>query len=157
LPAAVVDIVTETNRQLFAGTAPELFTTLFFAVYNNLNGELVYVNAGHLPPLLIRDGQRIPLEVTGLVIGAFPGMKYESRSINFEPGDLLAAFTDGITEPENPYGEEYGEDRLWELLQREGDRPIDEIIATVMEEVSTWVAGPTQQDDMTMLLMRRQS
>jgi sigma-B regulation protein RsbU (phosphoserine phosphatase) len=157
LAAAVVDIVTETNRQLFAGTAPELFTTLFFGVYSNLNGELVYVNAGHLPPLLIRNGQRIPLEVTGLVIGAFPGMKYESRSIRFETGDLLAAFTDGITEPENPYGEEFGEERLWQLLHREGDRPIDEIIAAVMEEVSAWVSGPTQQDDMTMLLMRRQS
>jgi sigma-B regulation protein RsbU (phosphoserine phosphatase) len=102
LAAAVVDIVTETNRQLFAGTAPELFTTLFFGVYSNLNGELVYVNAGHLPPLLIRNGQRIPLEVTGLVIGAFPGMKYESRSIRFETGDLLAAFTDGITNLKTP-------------------------------------------------------
>jgi sigma-B regulation protein RsbU (phosphoserine phosphatase) len=157
LGSAVVDIVTETNRQLFAGTAPELFTTLFFGVYSNLNGEFVYVNAGHLPPLLIRGGQRIPLEVTGIVIGAFPGMKYESRTIGFQPGDLLAAFTDGITEPENPYGEEYGEDRLWTLLQREGDRPIDEIIAVVMDEVSSWVAGPIQQDDMTMLLMRRQA
>lgn len=157
LAATVVDIVTETNQQLFAGTAPELFTTLFFAVYSNLTGELVYVNAGHLPPLLIRDGRRIPLEVTGLVIGAFPGIKYESRSISLEAGDLLAAFTDGITEPENPYGEEYGEERLWELLHRQNDRPIDEIIAAVMQEVSTWVAGPTQQDDMTMLLMRRQA
>lgn len=156
LPAAVVDIVTETNRQLFAGTAPELFTTLFFGVYNNVSGELVYVNGGHLPPLLIRDGQRIPLEVTGLVIGAFPGVKYESRSVCLEAGDLLVAFTDGITEPENPYGEEYGEERLWDLLQRDCNRPIDDIIATVMEEVSAWVAGPIQQDDMTMLLMRRQ-
>ena len=157
LAAAVVDIVTETNRQLFAGTAPELFTTLFFGVYSNLTGELVYVNAGHLPPLLIRGGQRIPLEVTGIVLGAFPGMQYESRSISFEAGDLLAAFTDGITEPENPYGEEYGEERLWNLLRRQGDRPIDEIIAAVMEEVSAWVGGPIQQDDMTMLLMRRQA
>jgi sigma-B regulation protein RsbU (phosphoserine phosphatase) len=157
LAAAVVDIVTETNRQLFDGTAPELFTTLFFGVYSNLNAELVYVNAGHLPPLLIRDGQRIPLEVTGLVIGAFPGIQYESRTVNLEVGDLLAAFTDGITEPENPYGEEFGEDRLWRILQREHDRPIDDIIATVLEEVSAWVGGPVQQDDMTMLLLRRQA
>jgi sigma-B regulation protein RsbU (phosphoserine phosphatase) len=157
LAAAVVEIVAETNQQLFAGTAPELFTTLFFGVYSNVSGELVYVNAGHLPPLLIRDGQRISLEVTGLVIGAFPGVKYESRSVRLEAGDLLVAFTDGITEPENPYGEEYGERRLWELLHREGDRPIDDIIATVMAEVSAWVGGPIQQDDMTMLLMRRQA
>ena len=155
LAAAVVDIVGETNRQLFAGTAPELFTTLFFGVYSNVSGELVYVNAGHLPPLLIRDGQRTSLEVTGLVIGAFPGVRYESRSISLKPGDLLAAFTDGITEPENPYGEEYGEERLWDLLRRERDRPIDDIIAAVMEDVTAWVGGPIQQDDMTMLLMRR--
>lgn len=155
--AAVVDIVTETNRQLFDGTAPELFTTLFFGVYSNLNGELVYVNAGHLPPMLLRDGQRIPLEVTGLVLGAFPNVRYESRSVGLAVGDLLAAFTDGITEPENPYGEEFGEDRLWDLLLREGDRPIEDIISSVMEEVSAWVGGPVQQDDMTMLLMRRQA
>lgn len=157
LAATVVEIVAETNQQLFAGTAPELFTTLFFGVYSNVSGELVYVNAGHLPPLLIRDGQRIPLEVTGMVIGAFPGIKYESRSVSLQAGDLLAAFTDGITEPENPYGEEFGEERLWDLLHRQGDRPIDDIIAAVMEEVSAWVGGPVQQDDMTMLLMRRQA
>lgn len=157
LAVAVVDIVAETNQQLFVGTAPELFTTLFFAVYDNRNGELVYVNAGHLPPLLIRNGQRIPLEVTGLVIGAFPGMEYESRSISLQAGDMLAAFTDGITEPENPYGEEYGEERLWEILRRERDRSLDDIITTVLDEVSAWVGGPVQQDDMTMLLMRRQA
>src|SRR5690606_23936614 len=138
-------------------TAPELFTTLFFGVYNSANSELVYVNAGHLPPMLIRNGHRTSLEVTGLVIGAFPGIKYESRSVSLDAGDMLAAFTDGITEPENPCGEAYGEERLWKLLRRQGDRPIEEIITSVMEDVSSWVGGPPQQDDMTMLLMRRQA
>ena len=84
-------------------------------------------------------------------------MQYESRSVSLVDGDLLAAFTDGITKPGNPYGEEFGEERLWQILRRERERPIDEIIATVLEEVSAWVGGPIQQDDMTMLLMRRQS
>lgn len=155
LEKGVVEIVRETNQQLFEGTAPELYTTLFFAVYDAAVRELVYVNAGHLPPFLIRNGEHSPLEVTGMVVGAFPKIGYESRRIALEVGDLLVAFTDGITEPEDPYGEEFGEDRLWQTLKRDIDRPVDEIITSVMDEVVVWTGGPKQQDDMTMLLMRR--
>jgi sigma-B regulation protein RsbU (phosphoserine phosphatase) len=155
LAKGVVDIVTETNRQLFDGTAPELFTTLFFGVYDSETSAFTYVNAGHLPPFLIRDGKRTLLEVTGVVIGAFPNMTYESRCIDLAVDDLLVAFTDGVTEPENSYGEEFGEDRLWESLRQGIGRSVEETITATMEEVVAWTDGPRQQDDMTMLLMRR--
>jgi sigma-B regulation protein RsbU (phosphoserine phosphatase) len=157
LEKGVVEIVAETNRQLFEGTAPELFTTLFFGVYDVAESEFTYVNAGHLPPFLIRDGERTLLDVTGVVIGAFPNMEYESRKVRLAVGDLLVAFTDGVTEPENSYGQEFGEDRLWESLRRDVECPVEEFIAAAMDEVVAWTDGPRQQDDMTMLLMRRQA
>jgi sigma-B regulation protein RsbU (phosphoserine phosphatase) len=157
LDKGVVDIVTETNRQLFEGTAPELFTTLFFGVYDSTTTEFTYVNAGHLPPFLIRDGERTELEVTGVVIGAFPNMAYESRCVRLEVGDLVVAFTDGVTEPENSYGQEFGEDRLWESLQRDTNRSVESTITATMDEVDVWTEGPQQTDDMTMLLMRRRA
>lgn len=157
LEKGVVDIVTETNRQLFEGTAPELFTTLFFGVYDSTTTEFTYVNAGHLPPFLIRDGARTLLDVTGVVIGAFPNMEYESRRVRLEVGDLVVAFTDGVTEPENSYGQEFGEERLWESLQSDLHRSVEETITATMDEVDVWTEGPRQTDDMTMLLMRRRA
>ena len=125
-------------------TAPELFTTLFFGVYDVAESEFTYANAGHLPPFLIRDGERTLLDVTGVVIGAFPNMEYESRKVRLAVGDLLVAFTDGATEPENSYGQEFGEDRLWESLRRDVERPVEEIIAAAMDEVVAWTDGPTE-------------
>ena len=158
--AAVADIVSETNRQLCSATAANKFATLFFGVYDPSIGSLAYANAGHLPPLLVRgggssQGEVSKLEVTGMVVGAFPTGDYEAREVSLERGDLLAAFTDGVTEPENPYQQEFGEQRLAETLRQEADLPVGEIMAQVMNEVNHWTGGPELQDDMTMLLARR--
>ena len=90
-----------------------------------------------------------------MVVGAFPSPVYDSSAVQLESGDLFAAFTDGITEPENPYEQEFGEARLSELLVREADRSLEEIIKTVMDEVDDWTDSPELQDDMTMMLARR--
>jgi len=154
--AEASELVAETNRQLCAGTAPEKFATLFFGIYDQRDNRLYYVNAGHLPPILVRNGVAKPLEVTGMVVGAFPGQAYEARTLELEPGDLLAAFTDGVTEPENPYGVPFGEERLAEILIREADRPLEAVIRAVMDEVIAWTgAQPELTDDMTMLAARR--
>ncbi len=153
---AVGRVVAETNRQLCAGTAPEKFATLFFGIYDEPSRRLHYCNAGHLPPMLCRRGTIIRLDVNGMVVGAFPHPEYESSSIELIPGDLLCAFTDGVSEPENPYGEEFGEERLGEILARESDRPIQEIIRIILKEVNEWSNGAEAsiQDDETILLAR---
>ena len=97
------------------------------------------------------------LDVSGLVAGAFPHAQYESSKIQLQAGDLFVAYTDGVTEPENAYEEEFGEQRLIEALLRHADRPIDEIIQAVMQEVIEWTGETTLQDDMTMLVARRRS
>jgi phosphoserine phosphatase RsbU/P len=95
------------------------------------------------------------LEVTGTVVGAFPFSRYEEQEIALESGDLLVAYTDGVVEPEDPYGEQFGEDRLKDLLVKHGGAESSEIIAKVMEAVEQWTASTELQDDMTMLVVRR--
>jgi sigma-B regulation protein RsbU (phosphoserine phosphatase) len=148
-------LVSRLNQQLHAYTPPEKFATFYFAVYDDSTGLLTYTNAGHVPPLLFRDGQPLRLDVNGMIVGAFPFAEYEETSLQLEPGDLLVCFTDGITEPENEYGEMFGEDRLIEVVARNAARPTQEIIDAVMDAVGHWTGSPELQDDMTMLLARR--
>ena len=155
LALSTAELVARANQQLYAGTAADKFLTLFFGCYDEQESALVYSNAGHLPPFLIRGGEVRLLDVSGLVAGAFPDAQYESSKIELEAGDLFVAYTDGVTEPENAYEEEFGEQRLIEALLRHADRPIDEIIQDVMQEVIEWTGETALQDDMTMLVARR--
>jgi phosphoserine phosphatase RsbU/P len=148
------ELVGKLNRQLYANTAPEKYATFFFALYDSATQVLTYTNAGHLPPLLIRNGVATPLEVNGTVVGAFPLSKYEESKLQMQPGDLLACYTDGITEPENAYGEMFGEQRLTEMLIKNAHQDSLAIIRTVMEAVKSWTGTPELQDDMTLLVAR---
>lgn len=149
------ELVSRTNRQLVVNTAPEKFATFFFANYDDRSGTLAYCNAGHLPPLLVRGGKAQRLDVNGLIVGIMADAPYNSSLVQLEPGDLLVAFTDGISEPENSYDQEFGEERLIEIVIRESARPANELIETVMEEVVAWTGAGELQDDMTMLVARR--
>lgn len=148
-------LVSRLNQQLHAYTSPEKYSTFYFAVYDDVTGLLTYTNAGHLPPMLVRGGEVTRLEVTGTIIGAFPFARYEESRLQLAPGDLLVCFTDGITEPENEYGEMFGEERLVELLLRQAGSEGEEVIESVMEAVQHWTGSPELQDDMTMLVARR--
>lgn len=148
------DAVVRLNRLLYANTSPEKYATFFFALYNEETRRLNYTNAGHLPPLLIqRDGYRF-LDVTGSVVGAFPSLRYEEQSIPMEPGDLLVAYTDGITEPENEYGEDFGAERLAEVITLHRNAAPEKIVEKVLEAVRNWDASSEQADDMTLMIVR---
>lgn len=148
-------LVTLLNRQLYANTSPEKYATFFFGIYDDATSTLTYTNAGHLPPILVRAGRASLLEVTGTVVGAFPMVRYEERRLILEPGDLLMAYTDGITEPENAYGEMFGEERLMDLLIKFQGFDANEIIARIAESVEEWTSSSEQQDDMTTIVARR--
>jgi sigma-B regulation protein RsbU (phosphoserine phosphatase) len=147
-------IVAQLNRQLYANTTPEKYATFFFGIYDEKNRMLTYTNAGHLPPLLICGGKISSLEVTGTVVGLFPSMSYEERTVRICDGDLLIAYTDGITEPENAYGEEYGAERLAETILRHQSAEPCEIVARTMESVKQWSNSPELPDDMTVLIAK---
>jgi len=149
-------MVSRLNKQLYANTSPEKFATFYFALYDEKTQTLTYTNAGHLPPILLRKGIPELLQVTGTVVGAFPFSRYEEKDIQLSSGDVLVAYTDGIVEPENEYGEMFGEQRLTDLLAKNADRDSPEIIARVMEAVGQWTGTSTElQDDMTILVARR--
>jgi sigma-B regulation protein RsbU (phosphoserine phosphatase) len=148
-------LVADLNVHLHASTSPEKYATFFFSTYDDTTGVLTYTNAGHLPPMLVRDGAVERLETNGTVVGAFPFVEYEESRLELRCGDLLVFFTDGVTEPENAYGEMFGEERLAELLRRNAALGEEEILAAVTDAVREWTSSPELQDDMTLLVARR--
>ncbi len=155
MPMAVSQLVAQLNQQLFNDTAPEKYLTFYLGIYDEASGVLTYTNAGHIPPVLIRGGEALRLDVNGTVVGAFPFAQYGESAIALQSGDLLVCYTDGVTEPENDYGEMFGEERLIEVLLRNSERQEQEIVDAVMEAVQSWTGSPELQDDMTMLVARR--
>ena len=148
-------LVSNLNRQLYATTAPEKYATFYFAVYEDATHALTYTNAGHLAPMLLRGRDIQMLGSTGTVVGAFPIARYQEKTVALEHGDLLVAYTDGVTEPENVYGEMFGEDRLKDLLLKYSGADSSELIARTMESVVQWTGSSELQDDMTMVVARR--
>jgi sigma-B regulation protein RsbU (phosphoserine phosphatase) len=148
-------LVSTLNRQLYATTSPEKYATFYFALYDEVTHNLTYTNAGHLAPILVSPSGCRLLDSTGTVVGAFPIATYEEKTVLLEPGDLVLAYTDGIVEPENVYGEMFGEERLKDLAVKYAKADSTELIARTMEAVVQWTGAGELQDDMTMVVARR--
>jgi phosphoserine phosphatase RsbU/P len=148
-------VVGQLNRHLHESTSAEKFATFLFGVYEDSTCTFTYTNAGHLPPILVHDGKYSRLEVNGMVVGAFPFAQYGESHVRLEPGDLLVLFTDGISEPENEYGEMFGEERIAELVTRHADQEDGHIVDEIMNAVQQWTGSDELQDDMTIVLIRR--
>jgi sigma-B regulation protein RsbU (phosphoserine phosphatase) len=151
---STAQVVDRLNRQLHANTPLEKYVTFFFAIYDPRTRNLSYTNAGHLAPILFRDGKVDYLRTGGTVVGLFPAMQYEVGEIRLEPHDVLLAYTDGITEPENTYGEEFGESRLLDVARRMLNASPEVLAETIYRSVDEWTGSPELQDDMTLLLAR---
>jgi len=154
LPLSTADVVSRLNLQLYDSTPREKYATFFFAVYDAPTRTLTYTNAGHLPPVLLRGGKVERLKVGGTVVGLFSPLTYEQAEIQIQPGDLLLAFTDGITEPENTYGEEFGEERVLEVLHRASNASPQILVEEIYRSVSDWTGSPELQDDMTLVVAK---
>jgi len=146
-------LVSSVNRVFFECTAPEHFATLFFGVWDEAASALSYVNCAHPAPLLLRrDGALERLSATGFALGLFEQSRPTAASVRLAPGDLLAAFTDGVVEASRG-PEEFGEERLAAVLVRVRDRPVGEIPAAVLSEVSAF-ATDQDKDDRAILVAR---
>ncbi|HZY62487.1 MAG TPA: PP2C family protein-serine/threonine phosphatase [Edaphobacter sp.] len=143
------------NRHLFRSTQPEKYATLFLAHYEAASAKLTYSNAGQLPPLVLgRDGGVRRLDQGGTVVGLMDGMHYVEDSLQMQPGDILVAYSDGVTEPENDFGE-FGEARLMEVVRRYRDYPLPVISSQVMQALDAWIGAEEQPDDITLVLARQ--
>ncbi len=150
-PSAVMTLL---NRQLYHSTPKEKYATLFFSIYDTRSGTLSYCNAGHLAPLVLgTDGEIRRLEVGGTVVGLFDGMPYDETQVSLSSGDIFIVYSDGITEPENDFGE-FGEQRLIDLVRESRNLPLSRISELVMSAVLDWIGGAEQPDDMTLVLAR---
>jgi sigma-B regulation protein RsbU (phosphoserine phosphatase) len=151
---STAEVVERLNRQLYANTPLEKYVTFFFAAYNAQSRKLSYANGGHLPPVLFRQSRIERLRAGGTVVGLFPFSSYEEGDVRLEAGDLLMAFTDGMTEPENIYGEEFGESRVIEVARRALSAPLEILAEEIYRSVNDWTGSPELQDDMTLLVAK---
>jgi len=150
-PGALLSLL---NHQLFESTPPEKYATLFLGIYDGRSHQLTYSNGGHLPPLLIsEDGSLRRLECGGTVVGLFDNMSYEEDSVVMKPGEVFVAYSDGVTEPENDFGE-FGESRLIDLVRENRHLPLAQISRAVTVAVDTWIGDNEQPDDVTLVLAR---
>jgi phosphoserine phosphatase RsbU/P len=142
------------NHQLFESTPPEKYATLFLGIYDGRSHTLTYSNGGHLPPILIaKDGTIRRLEAGGTVVGLFDDMIYGEDSVEMHPGEVFLAYSDGVTEPENDFGE-FGEQRLIELVRENRHLPLPQISQIVTMAVDNWIGEKEQPDDVTLVLAR---
>jgi sigma-B regulation protein RsbU (phosphoserine phosphatase) len=150
----LADVMTQLNGQIYRNSPPEKYATLFLSRYDATARRLWYCNAGHLPPIVLSSHGPQALEATGTVVGLFPDVAYEAKSIELPPGTVLAIFTDGVTEAVNGADEEYGEKRLLEALQRSSGRTPEDIWEYVMSDVSAWQGELPQHDDITLIVAK---
>jgi phosphoserine phosphatase RsbU/P len=150
-PGALLSLL---NHQLYESTPPEKYATLFLGVYDGRSHRLTYSNGGHLPPILIAgDGMVRRLEAGGTVIGLFDNMVYDEGAVEMHPGEIFLAYSDGITEPENEFGE-FGEERLIDLVRTNRRLPLVQISQAVTAAVDDWIGDHEQPDDITLVLAR---
>ncbi|MGD0269587.1 MAG: SpoIIE family protein phosphatase [Candidatus Sulfotelmatobacter sp.] len=150
-PGALLGLL---NHQLYESTPPEKYATLFLGIYDGRSHKLTYSNGGHLPPILIgRNGTVRRLEAGGTVVGLFDNMTYDEGAVEMHPGEIFLAYSDGVTEPENEFGE-FGEERLIELVSANRNSPLVQISEAVTSAVDDWIGDNEQPDDITLVLAR---
>jgi sigma-B regulation protein RsbU (phosphoserine phosphatase) len=150
-PSALLSLL---NHQLYESTPSEKYATLFLGIYNGTERQLTYTNGGHLPPIVMsEDGSIRRLDCGGTVVGLFDNVTYEESSVQLRKGEIFLAFSDGVTEPENDFGE-FGEQRLIELLRENRDLPLVRISEIVTAAVDDWIGANKQPDDVTLVLAR---
>ncbi len=150
-PATLLSLL---NEQLYRSTPASKYATMFLGFYDGMRRRLTYSNAGHLPPFLIcSDGSYRKLGDGGMVVGLFGGVSYENDTVDLSSGDIIVAYSDGVTEPENEYGE-FGEERLAQIVRENSGLPLPRIADAVITAVIDWIGGAEQPDDITVVLAR---
>ncbi|MGD0308722.1 MAG: SpoIIE family protein phosphatase [Acidobacteriota bacterium] len=150
----VAGVVKALNEQIYNFTSANKFASFFYALYDEPNSALTYCNAGHNPPLYFCAQGLKRLGTGGTVIGIFPDAEFTQESIQVQRGDILLAYTDGITESVNEYGEEFGEQRLIDLVGHKRDLSAEQLQKAIVDEVLSWAFEEERDDDMTMIIAR---
>lgn len=147
------------NNVVHRNTGLTTFITFFWGIYDRRDGRFRYVNAGHNPPLLVRDGAVEKLEEGGVLLGVLPDAPYAEGEVTLAPGDVLVLYTDGVTEAwsASDPDDEYGEDRLLEAVRAHRDAPAQSVLDAVRADVRRHTGGGPLDDDLTLLVLKREA
>jgi len=150
----VAAVLAAVNRQVYSSAPADRYATLFYGVFHGTARTLEYVNAGHNPPMVIRRDGSIPwLETGGAPVGMFGDSTYWKGVVQFNPGDLLLAYTDGVTEAINPAGQEWGVEGLRRAAVESDAQSADDIVRAIFAEMDEF-SREHQSDDATVVALR---
>lgn len=150
----IAQVVREVNKQLYHRSSPELYSTLVLGNFDSETLKFSYCNAGHHPPLVFSGDEVRSLMVGGTVVGLFENWAFEGATTQLSEGDLLVLFTDGVVEAENKEGEQFGTDRVIEMVQANTFLTADDIETLLIDQVFDWSAGLEQADDITVVCLK---
>jgi phosphoserine phosphatase RsbU/P len=148
------ELVSRLNKHLVRNTGDDRFATFFIAIYDSAARTLRYCNAGHLPTFLLSAAQAVHLDKGGMVLGVIEDYPFEEGTVDVPADALLIGYSDGLIEPENVYGEEFGIPRLEQAAIRVQNREPREVCESLMASVEEWAGTPEQADDMTVIVAR---
>jgi phosphoserine phosphatase RsbU/P len=153
-PADLAALMRNVNSLLYEASAANRYATFFYAQYDPTGRTLAYVNAGHNPPIVLRGEEVLRLEADGPVVGLLPRAQYGQSELVLAPGDILLAYTDGISEAMTMDDEEWGEDRMIAAAQACRALPAQQMIERLMAAADAFTAGAPQHDDMTLVVVK---
>ncbi|MDT5159552.1 MAG: phosphoserine phosphatase RsbU/P [Acidobacteriota bacterium] len=154
----ITETIGAVNRYLADNTPTNRFVTLFYAELDPLTGSLAFINAGHNPPIIAHEGGTLEqLAVGGLPLGIMHDFDYREGRTQLRAGDVLVAYSDGVTETQNPKGEEFGTIRLQEVITQNTDRTASGIRDKIESALSAFAQGTPAVDDITLLILKRAS
>ena len=156
-PVNIAALITRLNRIIALNCPSNRFISLFVGVYDSKTGEMIYVNAGHNPPLLVRcNGLVEELGATGVILGILKNAKFEQQTCRMEVGDAVVMFSDGVTEACGPDSDDqFGEERLAAILAEHGCETALSICETVQQKLAAWMGAAPPADDITLVIARR--
>ena len=154
-PVEVAAVVSDLNRTLFGCSVPDRYSTLFCGLIAPDRRSITYVNAGHVPPLLLHaDGGLTTLEGGGMPVAMIPDWEYQQFTVGLRPGDLLVVVSDGIMEARNPAGVFWDDQEVPFIVRQHRNSPVKSLPAALCAHVDAWAAGAEQFDDMTVVGLR---
>src|SRR5208282_4379404 len=151
---STAELVARLNKHLVINTGDDRFATFLIAIYDHATRKLRYTNAGHLPGFCLADGKAVHLNVGGMVLGIVDDYDFKEGCMDVPPNAVVIGYSDGLVEPENAYGEEFGVSRLEAAAQRVRQASPRKIAESLMTAAEEWSGSPEQADDMTVIVAK---
>ncbi|MDQ3019332.1 MAG: PP2C family protein-serine/threonine phosphatase [Bacteroidota bacterium] len=144
------------NELIYENTSAEKFITFFWGILDSENNSFQFINAGHNPPLLLKKDKIIQLTEGGFMIGILDfGVTYEVGIVNLEKDDIIVFYTDGVTEAMNKKGDEFGEEKLINVLQENKNQSPEDILENIKNSIVVFTKDTSQYDDITLIVLKK--